>query len=161
MVKNIVLAFQDKSVILELKLHGSDSKYEPNYFWRYLEDVILFFACSKKKTLCNDTSGSRKKSWFVFMKLCSECLGCLRRLFYIWYICPFNLHPEKLFEGYPVKSILFFLWNPAFSQDATLENLRCFCHPGKNRVDFTGYHSNHFPGCILNGQLSWNLLIMK
>ena len=23
--------------------------------------------------------------------------------------CPFNLHPEKLFEGYPVKSTLFFL----------------------------------------------------
>ena len=33
----------------------------------------------------------------------------------------------------------FTLWNPAFSQVATLENLRCFCHPEKNRVDFTGY----------------------
>ena len=32
-----------------------------------------------------------------------------------------------------------------------LENLRCFCHPEKNKVDFTGYPSNHFSGCRLNG----------
>ena len=35
-----------------------------------------------------------------------------------------------------------------------LENLRCFCNPEKNRVDFTGYPSNHFSGCRLNGWLS-------
>ena len=82
------------------------------------------------------------------------------------FIRPFNLHPEKWFEGYPVKSTLFFsgwqkhlrfsrawhpfffwftLWNPAFSHVAS--------HPEKNRVDFTGYPSNHFPGCRLNGRI--------
>ena len=34
-----------------------------------------------------------------------------------------------------------------------LENLRCFCHPEKNRVDFAGYPLNHFSGCRLNGWL--------
>ena len=93
-------------------------------------------------------------------------------------ICPFNLHPWKWFEGYPVKSTLFFLgwqkhlrfsrawhpfffwftlWNPAFSQVATLENLRCFCHPEKNRADFTGYPPNHFSGCRLNRRVSANI----
>ena len=33
-----------------------------------------------------------------------------------------------------------------------LENLRCFCHPEKSRVNFTGYPSNHFSGCSLNGR---------
>ena len=47
----------------------------------------------------------------------------------------------------------FTLWNPAFSQVATRKNLRCFCHPEKNRVDFTGYPSNHFSGCRLNGRI--------
>ena len=32
-------------------------------------------------------------------------------------------------------------------------NQRCFCHPEKNRVHFTGYPSNHFSGCRLNGWL--------
>ena len=31
----------------------------------------------------------------------------------------------------------YMLWNPAFSHVATPENLRCFCDPEKNRVDFT------------------------
>ena len=87
---------------------------------------------------------------------------------------PFNLHSEKWFEGYPVKSTLFFsgcqkhlrfsrawhpffFWftisNPDFSQVATLGNLRWFCHPEKNGVDFTGYPSNHFEGCRLNRRL--------
>ena len=86
----------------------------------------------------------------------------------------FNLHPWKWFEGYPVKSTPFFSgWQKhlRFSRVTTwekagfhkvnqkkngchaLENLRCFCHPEKNRVDFTGYHSNHFSGCRLNGWL--------
>ena len=41
-----------------------------------------------------------------------------------------------------------------------LENLRCFCHPEKNRVNFTGHPSNHFSGCRLNGWVStWNPLM--
>ena len=35
-----------------------------------------------------------------------------------------------------------------------LENLRCFCHPDKNRVHFTRYPSNHFSECKLKGRLS-------
>ena len=53
----------------------------------------------------------------------------------------------------------FTLWNPAFSQVATLENLGCFCHREKNRVDFTGCPSNHFPGCRLNGRMSTAVLL--
>ena len=103
---------------------------------------------------------------------------------------PFNLHPWKWFEGYLVKSALFFSgWQKQlrFSRVATwekkwaivvqkekrpgcffsfwitmtlkkiwchaLENLRCSCHPEKNRADFTGYPSNHFQGCRLIGGL--------
>ena len=106
---------------------------------------------------------------------------------------PINLHPWKWFEGYPVKSALFFsgwqehlrfsrAWHQIFfkviviqkekkqpglfsfwttmahffSQVATLENLSCFCHPEKNRADFTRYPSNHFQGCRLNGGVYHN-----
>ena len=80
---------------------------------------------------------------------------------------PFNLHPEKWFFSGCQKHLsfsrawhpfvfCFTLWNPAFSQVSTLENLRCFCHHEKNKVDFTGYPSNHFPGCRLNGRLTQN-----
>ena len=55
----------------------------------------------------------------------------------------------------------FTLWNPAFSQVATLENLRCFCHPEKYRVNFTGYPSDHFSGCRLNGRLSQERKFLK
>ena len=34
----------------------------------------------------------------------------------------------------------------------------CFWHPEKNRVDFTGYPSNHFQGCSLNWRVSSLLL---
>ena len=88
---------------------------------------------------------------------------------------PLNLHPEKLVEGYLVKSTLFFSgwqkhlrfflgWQPEkkavfhkVNQKKNgchaLKSLRCFCHPEKNRVDFTGCPSNHFSGIRLNGQL--------
>ena len=55
---------------------------------------------------------------------------------------------------YPIFFTWFSLWNPDFSQVATLENLRCFYHPEKNRADFAVYPSNHFPVCRLNGRQS-------
>ena len=73
---------------------------------------------------------------------------------------PFNLHPEKWFEGYPVKStqIIFrrapwkkldlILINQKKIRRAAWKNLSRFY-----RVDFTGYPSNHFSGCRLNGRL--------
>jgi hypothetical protein len=32
-----------------------------------------------------------------------------------------------------------------------LENLRCFCHPEKNKVDFIGHPFIFYSGCGLNG----------
>ena len=74
---------------------------------------------------------------------------------------PFNLHPEKWFEGYPVKSTqIFFRRAPWKKLGFILINQKKIRRaPWKNlgrfyRVDFTGYPSNHFSGCRLNGRLS-------
>ena len=40
-----------------------------------------------------------------------------------------------------------------------LKNLRCFCHPEKNMVDFTGYPSNHISGCRLKANWCLSLYI--
>ena len=50
MVRNIVVAIRDQSVIFELKLWCLDSKYEPNFFRRYLEGVIPFLVWSKNNS---------------------------------------------------------------------------------------------------------------
>ena len=61
--------------------------------------------------------------------------------------------PEIFFGMAPILSDLSLSFiSPAFPKVATLENLRCFNNPEK-RVDFTGYPSNHFPGCRLDGQM--------
>ena len=55
--------------------------------------------------------------------LCNNCQ--------IMNICPFNLHPKKWFEGYPVKStqIFFSRCSPAFFSN--LEVWHPSCHPEK------------------------------
>ena len=95
----------------------------------------------------------------------------------------FNLHPEKWFEGYPVKSTqiflgchlrffrvastqIFFRMRPGSLKKAGFHTcksekksseypikIRAWRHPIKIWVDFTGYPSNHFSGCRLNGRI--------
>ena len=74
---------------------------------------------------------------------------------------PFNLHTEKWFDGYPVKSTQIFSGcSPDFFLIFKYDTqLFSGCPPEKNlgrfyRVDFTGYPSNQFSGYRLNGQIS-------
>ena len=77
----------------------------------------------------------------------------------IWRV-PYKIYPfffrvakaPEIFLGMAPIFFLIYLMKPSFFQFATLENLRCFCHPEKNRVDFTEYPSNHFSGCRLKGK---------
>jgi hypothetical protein len=57
------------------------------------------------------------------------------------------------------RLLLLFLNNndPEKNGCHALENLSFFCYLEKNRGDFTGYPSNHFQGCRLNGGLFFNL----
>ena len=102
------------------------------------------------------------------------------------YYQPFNLHAGKWFEGpwrrvpckiYPIfsgwrKHLRFCrvaTWEKAgfhkVNQEKNvchaLKNLRCFCHPEKNRVYFIGYPSNDFSGCRLNGWMSYVYIVQK
>ena len=114
-------------------------------------------------------------------KIKSFCMFFIRLFRFREHICPINLHSEKLFQFTQIfigchlrffrvastqiffrvaawKKLGVILINQKKNQgsalkkiwvDATLRNLRW--HPMKICVDFTGYPSNHFWGCRLNG----------
>ena len=113
------------------------------------QSLVDFNLYSKKRKPTTTSRANRKLSAAVSSISTSSksySIKVTRRASWCKEEHPFNLHPEKWFVGYPIKSTLFlqggksiwdllghgthfFLIYPAFSQVATIENLRCFCQP--------------------------------
>ena len=56
--------------------------------------------------------------------------------------------------GHGTHFFLIYLMKPSFFLGCQPRKSQVLLSPWKNRVDFTGYPSNHFPRCRLNGQMS-------
>ena len=60
----------------------------------------------------------------------------------------------EIFYGMEPNFFLIYLMKLSFFSGCHPRKSQVLLSPWKNRVDFTGYPSNHFPRCRLNGQMS-------